>query len=575
MRLNVFHVALIGTFALATPTQAADLNGYTAQYECRAGGQHCNVDVAALGTRACDQVVSTSTPWSSINWANATICIEAGDHTSKGTLTIPSSASGSAGSYKVLRYYRSGDNDDDPWKQGSNQARLRQLKVQGRYWLIHRLTFPQGAGASPRMESGAASSHHIYNRVLVEGTGVSSTETVYGYSQACSSSGYSNLTVQNSVFRNNGGQTNREGIALDMQCGTDLRAINNEIYDWCSHGIQTGHNASTKPTLLGLVIENNDMYVTPTMHLSSGYGKTEGMIDFKAKGTSTSPIKVIHNRFWGARRTNTAYCGNGGSGAALTLNGDADYNLIENNIVTDSVKLVAQSNENGNNNSVIGNLGYNFVNFHNGSSSVAIETGPQVSSETHLNTIIAATQYSLSWGWGDNDYRCNVFIASGPIHSGTPGSGTVADYNAFYGTPAFHANGGNNNIEESLRQRANSTRYEAGDVIRIGQPDQCRTENDVSCYLYKVVAAGVSAPSTPSYCTSANCTTNDGSMTVTAIRGPYTHYRRLRTAPERYAIPYARPYAVAGGTNTNPGEAYACPADFALRRGVGVNDDSF
>ena len=37
---------------VAWPSFAADPNGYTAQYECRAGGQYCNVDVTALGSRA-------------------------------------------------------------------------------------------------------------------------------------------------------------------------------------------------------------------------------------------------------------------------------------------------------------------------------------------------------------------------------------------------------------------------------------------------------------------------------------------------------------------------------------------
>ena len=43
---------------------AADLNGYTARYECRAGGPYCDLDVVALGTRPCDQIIAVSTPWS-------------------------------------------------------------------------------------------------------------------------------------------------------------------------------------------------------------------------------------------------------------------------------------------------------------------------------------------------------------------------------------------------------------------------------------------------------------------------------------------------------------------------------
>ena len=92
--MKKYFAALLILLFFAWPSFAADLNGYTAQYECRAGGAHCDVDVVSLSQRECDQKISASTAWSSINWSSNTICIEAGDHTSKGTLTIPSSASG-------------------------------------------------------------------------------------------------------------------------------------------------------------------------------------------------------------------------------------------------------------------------------------------------------------------------------------------------------------------------------------------------------------------------------------------------------------------------------------------------
>ena len=155
------YFAALLMFFVVWPSFAADLNGYTAQYECRAGGAYCNVDVASLGNRACDQTIKASTPWSSINWSNNTICIEAGDHTSKGTLTIPSSASGKPGNYKVLRYYRAGDSDDEPWKQsGANRAILQNIDVQGGYWIIHRISFdPDKAsvgGAVVELDTGTS-----------------------------------------------------------------------------------------------------------------------------------------------------------------------------------------------------------------------------------------------------------------------------------------------------------------------------------------------------------------------------------------------------------------------------------
>jgi hypothetical protein len=575
MRSLPYVPALLLLAATYTGAEAADPNGYTAQYECRAGGPHCNVDVAALGKRACDQIITPSMDWSSINWSNNTICLEAGDHTWKGLLAIPSSANGSSGNYKVLRYYRANDTDDDPWKQGSSQARVKQLRVAGSYWLIHRLTFPQNSSSYLRVESSGGARHQIFNRILVEGTGAGHVgKATYGYSQDCRNySGYDSLTIQNSVFRNSGGQNSSEGIAVDMQCSSNLRAVNNEIYNWCSHPIQTGNN--DHPTLAGLVIENNDMYVSSALHLSSGRAKTEDILQLKAKGTAQSPVRVIQNRLWGARQTDVSYCGNGTSGAGLALGEDMDYQLLQNNIIMESKLGIHFQHPNSNNNSIIGNLVYQMRNYDNGSTpSRGINSRVHSYGEVYLNTIIDANDLGLAtWDDGNVDYKCNVLIASGKNDAAKAPSGSVADYNAFYGTPVFGFNGGNNNIVESLKTRANSTRYELGDVIRVGSASDCKSENDASCYLYKVVAPGVSASSAPSYCTSANCTTYDGSMTLVAIRGPYVFNRRLRTGPERYVIPYARPYAVASGGAESPREAYACPADFAGRAGLGINND--
>ena len=47
-------------FMAAWPSFAADRNGYTAQYECRAGGPNCNVDVATYVAHACDQTITSA-----------------------------------------------------------------------------------------------------------------------------------------------------------------------------------------------------------------------------------------------------------------------------------------------------------------------------------------------------------------------------------------------------------------------------------------------------------------------------------------------------------------------------------
>ncbi|MEK7382711.1 MAG: hypothetical protein AAB262_05430 [Elusimicrobiota bacterium] len=91
----------------AAPARAADLNGYTALYECRAGGPNCDVDVAALAALPCDQIITAATApatdWSAINWLRtgaASTCTAA---TSTGCflyrVTVAGTSAGSPPSY--------------------------------------------------------------------------------------------------------------------------------------------------------------------------------------------------------------------------------------------------------------------------------------------------------------------------------------------------------------------------------------------------------------------------------------------------------------------------------------------
>lgn len=561
---------------LATPlasTHAADPNGYTAQYECRAGNPNCNVDVAALGARACDQIITASMPWSSINWSNNTICLEAGDHTWKGGLTIPSSANGSSTYYKVLRYSRAGDSNEDPWRQGgASQARLTGLTVQGSYWVVHRLTFPglSGTGPSPRINisaSGSGVNNVIVDRTLVEGAGQGSS--YYGYSQNCNSSNYDRLTVQNSVFRNLGPYAPVwEAIAVDLQCGTNLRAVNNEIYDWVSHPIQIGHDGG--PTLTGVVVENNDLYITPALYTSGGAkSKAESVLSVKAKGTSSSPIRVMQNRLWGARKTDLSYCCNGEDGNAVTHYDRNNYLLFQNNLIADS--QIGLNNV-ADNNSFIGNIFHNIRAFDGSTFS-----GPwnawyshdgAGSYEMYFNTVIAATGYSFpSLEHHNVDVRCNVVLSSGPKYSGNPPGSSRADRNAFYDSPSWTFNGDGTNVVNGIKTRTGGTSYGTGEILRLGPIESCRSDSDAACYLYRVTAGGRTADGGAQYCTALGCTDQDGSVSVQAIRGPYKMYRKLRTNAEPYVIPYARVHASAP-------EAYGCPNDFGGRSGIGINDDT-
>jgi hypothetical protein len=72
------YFAALLIFLAAWPSHAADLNGYTAQYECRAGGPNCNIDVVTLTNQACQQTINPGDAWNTINWSNNVICIASG-----------------------------------------------------------------------------------------------------------------------------------------------------------------------------------------------------------------------------------------------------------------------------------------------------------------------------------------------------------------------------------------------------------------------------------------------------------------------------------------------------------------
>jgi hypothetical protein len=555
---------------------AADPKGYTAEYECRAGNPNCNVDVVALTAPAqqpCEQTITTSTAptgdWSAINWSNNVICIQAGDHTGRGTLTIQ--ASGTPGARKVLRYTRATDNDDEPWNQSTTtQAKVRDLVLNGAsYWLVHRLTFPaSSAGPTPgdyRVELVGLATDNIFSRLLVEGNSSVPSESNQLYGGIGSTTPFSHrTTIQNSVIRTNYSAGTGFNCVGTPPLGDDVRVVNNEIYDWCEHNYQQGENGT--PILGGSVIENNDVYYNnPTFT-----GHAEANVVFKATGTSGNPQRVIHNRIWGTRWATTCCDGGGGDGIFIAGQDAApfntvDYVLIQNNIIFDNIYGVSGYPGNGTHHSIVGNLLYNHHQFNgsNNDSAAFSLWGVGGSSEFYLNTVVDSDRYFDFQGANNQDLRCDVAISAGPSVPTMGGSSQIDD-DVYYGTPD---NGEANKISKTLNTRANSTAYSAGTIIRTAAISNCVTASDTACFLYKVTASGTSAATPPTYCHELGCTTTDGSMTVQAVRGPYVFKRKLKTGPEDFVIPYAT-------VHTSADEATDfCPTTTGNRAGIGINDD--
>lgn len=568
MRYFSSALAALALSLLCSTAHSADRNGYTAQFECRAGNANCNVDVAWYTSQSCQQTIypsdSAGTISSKINGGSQFVCVRPGDYTGKGTITI--TTSGSSNAYKVLRYTRDGDNNNEPWDQSEgDRARFHQLVVDGAaYWIVHRLSFP-AADVEDRIDLHSSPSNIVFNRLLLEGRGRNYFLQPYSVidTECYSGQDSSMITLQNSIIRDNYGIAGTDPTGVSFACGSDFRVVNNEIYNWSSHNIQIGHNGG--PTIPGVVIENNDIYHTPDFA-----GQAEDLIAIKASGTWDKPMRIIQNRIWGARWGNSSICciGGGGGGAIVINNGRPfSYIAMQNNVIFDNrsgVNWYGAGNLNSNQ-SIVGNIFYKLA--RNGAPwSTAIEIYDSARLEVYLNTIIASEERTIDYDASDTDVRCNALIASGRREGGAPTSSMRVDNNVFYGTPVISYNGSGNYIEKSLSTRSGGNSYGAGSVVRWSDMSECYSGNDAACFLYIAQNGGTTDGSvTP--CTTLGCTFTDGSVTWQAIRGPYTFWRKHKTGAEQYTIPYAR-------VHTSAPEAYACPADFASRRGIGINDEA-
>ena len=559
---------------LFIPTaHAADVNGYTAKYECKAGGTYCNVDVATYTAAACQQTITTGAAWSTINWSNNVICLANGDHTAKGTLTLGSS--GTSGTRKVLRYYRASDTDDEPWNQSAgNRATIKQLAANGvSYWIIHRITTHQTSN-DYSVSAATGSSNIIFNRV-------------YDYDPHGGEIIYinnaSDITVQNSVLTDAIIDSYFERIGVSICDAPNTHIVNNEIYDYGAHNVQIGPCSPQA----GYVFENNDLYESPAMYTNCSGTYTPSdpdspcvavktILSLKDYGTSISPTKVIHNRFWGGRFTDGSINGDGASGSAVAMGtggvGYSNYILFQNNLVFDSQSGIEwtmwfECNYSGNYDSNIGNIYYRINNFKGGATTSAAwwaGCGGVNTNEFYLNTLIDVDAVSEGSFGTNNDFRCNVSIDSGAYTTG--GSGTQIDYNVYYGSTDSGETHKLGNY--TLSTRANLTVYSLGAIIRTGAVSGCTTATDTACFLYKVTTAGTSAGSYPGYTTTLGGSTTDGTMVVKAIRGPYSFKRKLRTVSggETFVIPYAK-------AHTSVPEKSFCPSTYADRTGIGIGDE--
>lgn len=572
--MNKLLVAIFLFLLLVAVNAAPDINGYEAEYECRAGGPNCNVDIVSVLASACQQIITTAdsaaTISSKLNGASQIICIQPGNYNYAGRITI--TADGVPSSYKVLRYFAIGDSGLHPVNQGS-RVNLRGLIFNNaNYWILDRISFEANDSFVTdecRVFFTNGGSNVIMNKLLVEGRpgGIGQGQPYYcGVGGGWSGGGPTLVTFQGGVLRTNWGDGGFNCAGFAFEGVSYVRLVNSELYDWCEHLVQSGHNGG--PLTNGYVMENTDFYTSPAFQTWA-----EDVTTIKSYGGSAANnwIRFQQNRVWGSRWVTGGKCCDGGGGSGLLLNHPPDhgfeYILVKNNLFMDNIQGFSSYPYLSNNISLIGNIFYYNRQFNGSFPDETAIVNSFNNSEVYLNTFIDTTRW-VNWDGGSgNEYLCNVMIAGNTSTLGVRGSigGNTASINSYFDATAL----GSSNLQFGLITRTNSQPLITGNIVRMSTDPitTCTGNSDDDCYLYRVISGGTTAASKPVYCTQNSCIQQDGGALLQAIRGPQLIYRKLITGAEAIYIAYAKP-ALA-----SPEVSFCPTGSVGATSGRGVNND--
>ena len=268
-------------------------------------------------------------------------------------------------------------------------------------------------------------------------------------------------------------------------------------------------------------MEINDLNVTRDQYTDcrgdfNGTGPCSAKEDIfgqKAGGSQFEPELIMHNRAWGARKSDQNFTLAGSDGWAFTLAGTplgaehnsqtgTKYALVKNNIAMDSQGAFGDYWTELHHHSYVGNIAYDIQPYHSTTPSYSFSTNFINNSEFYLNTIIGLDNWFNFGGGTPTDVKCNVILESG-FGGNYTGSQDQVSYNAFYKTPSFSTASPNEDIVLGSATQSSNTEY---------------------CF-----------------------------------------YRKLLTNPEQVCIPYAK-------TTTASPHYSQCSAGAGQRAGIGIND---
>lgn len=423
------------------------------------------------------KVIESDADWGAINDSQYRVfCVKPGNYRSAGVIDLQES--GTDQDRRYIRYWdpQAPNRTTHPVQMSSSdRAVVRGIHFDGAdYWTIWGLTSRGGSGqlnpSNGNIRVQNNSNHNVFDRMLVEygrgtlvGFGTDSDDNVF----------------QNGVIRDANVVPNDDNMCMNFS-GEDTqrnRVVRSELYD-CTDSIHVSPAGAGNNR--GTVIAYNDLYITPDLYTDCNGNRdpngncscAENAIDVKAiqgQDSSSEPeknwLKIVGNRMWGFRRTDTACGGTGSSGAIVTVHFDrADFILAKRNIIFDGPVGWMFSAPGGDHISLLGNI------FWDISRKGLIMHRESANVEAYYNTIVDIGNYHSILGGApaSNVYKCNTAV-NGP--DSTSSSAAKVDYNAYFN--ADRVGSGSNDLEFSSASDANAEDFCFDRKIWTGPDEVC------------------------------------------------------------------------------------------------------
>lgn len=422
--------------------------------------------------------IDSNNDWNDINNPNYRIfCVEPGDYSGAGTITI--TASGQENYRKWIRWYDPQHPDDNGTHTydmaGSDRAKMARIVFDGaNYWTVDRIQFTKGA-----VELRDGAHHNVLNRILMweADTSISRHGVMFD-------DGAHHNWLQNSVIANTQPTPGMDSIAVVVRNAQHNIITKNEIFNIPGDTIQIGPDGTDNK---GTIIVNNDLYINPNVftdgngnYTTNGdYACAENAIDIKSHSPNpgSSYLLIENNRMWGFRETDSSCGGTGSGGSHIVLHyGSTDQVRIRKNNFWNGLTGIYISK----NDSMV-----NFDIKHNvfqGLTLSAMKLQQLSSSQIHHNTMVNVSSWMIMNQSNqtpvatNNSIYNNVLIDSGLNYpNANYHSSNSIEANAYYNSTKYNFTGtGDGSIIRSSASASGNQDYTFG-IKRITSPSSTKT----------------------------------------------------------------------------------------------------